>query len=109
MGKVRAVGFTVGILFLALALLAAGAEVVASLQAGSWQPRILGQVWYDLDRGSLNLMQAVVQRYLHPAIWNPGMVALLQWPAWLVALIPAAVFLLLFRPRRSVRRRSFSR
>ncbi len=67
---------------------------------------ILGQVWYDLDRGSINLMQAVVQRYLHPAIWDPGVMEILQWPAWLVALIPAAILLLLCRRRR--RKRSFS-
>jgi hypothetical protein len=42
-------------------------------------------------------MQAVVQRHLHPTIWDPGVIALLQWPAWLVALIPAFILLLLSR------------
>jgi len=109
MAKIRMVGFLLGLVFLGLALLAAGAEALASLQAGDWQPRILGQVWYDLDRGSINLMQAVVQRYLHPSIWDPGMIALLQWPAWLVAIIPTAVLLFFCRPRTSNRRRSFSK
>jgi hypothetical protein len=66
----------------------------------------LGQLWYDLDRGSLNLMQAVVQRHLLPAIWDPGIIALLQWPTWVVFLIPALILLLLGRRRPS--RRSFS-
>ncbi len=100
MRKTKTVGWLLGWLLLALALMAAGAEAVASLRAGEWQPMALGQLWYDLDSGSISLMQAVVQRYLHPAIWDPGVVAVLQWPAWLVALIPAAVLLLLGRRRR---------
>ena len=100
-GKRRKVGRILGWLLLALALLAAGAETVASLRAGEWQPMALGQLWYDLHRGSLNLMQAVVQRYLHPAIWDPGVIFVLQWPAWLVALIPGAILLFFSRRRRS--------
>ncbi len=102
--KLRIAGRILGLLLLALALLAAGAEAVASLGAGEWQPLALGQVWYDLHRGSINLMQAVVQRYLHPAIWDPGVIAVLQWPAWLVAAVPGLVLLLFTRRRR----RSFS-
>ena len=100
MGKIRTTARILGWLLLVLALLAAGAEAVASLRAGEWQPLALGQVWYNLDRGSINLMQAVVQRYLHPAIWDPGVIAILQWPAWLVALIPGLVLLLLGRRKR---------
>lgn len=103
-GKIRTAGRILGWLLLALALLTAGAEAVASLRAGEWQPLALGQVWYDLDSGSINLMQAVVQRYLHPAIWDPGVIFVLQWPAWLVAVIPAFILLLFTRRRR----RSFS-
>jgi len=44
-------------------------------------------------------MQALVQRYLAPAIWDPGVIAVLQWPTWLIILIPAAIFLLLGRRR----------
>ena len=101
-GKVRIAGRILGWLLLALAFLAAGVEAVGSLQAGEWQSLALGQVWYDLDRGSINLMQAVVQRNLHPAIWDPGVIALLQWPTWLVAGVPGFMLLLLSR------RRSFS-
>lgn len=106
MGKIRITCRILGWLLLALALMAAGAEAVASLQAGAWQPMALGQFWYDLDRGSLNLMQALVQRYLAPAIWDPGVIAVLQWPTWLVLLIPALIFLYFGRRRQN--RNSFS-
>jgi len=99
MGKTKIICRILGWLLLALALMAVGAEAVASLRAGAWQPMPLGQFWYDLDRGSLNLMQALVQRYLAPAIWDPGVIAVLQWPTWLIILIPAAIFLLLGRRR----------
>ncbi len=101
MEKTRTVGRILGWLLLALAFMTAGAEAMASLRADEWQPMVLGQLWYDLDRGSLNLMQALVQRYLHPAIWDPGVIAILQRPAWLVAVIPAAILLLFTRRRRS--------
>ncbi len=106
MNRIKIAGRILGWLLLVLTCLAGGAEIVASLESGAWQPLALGQVWYDLDRGSLNLMQAVVQRHLHPTIWDPGIIELLQWPAWLVSLIPAVFLLLLCRRKR--RRRSFS-
>jgi hypothetical protein len=106
MNKLKIIGRIASWLFLALAVVAAGAEAVGSLQAGEWQPMAMGQVWYDLDRGSINLMQAVTQRYLHPAIWDPVVIEVLQWPAWFVALIPATILFLICRPAR--RKRWFS-
>ncbi|MEQ9642017.1 MAG: hypothetical protein RIM84_18485 [Alphaproteobacteria bacterium] len=50
-----------------------------------------GELWFRLDVESLNLVQAVTQRYLAPWLWDPAIVTLLQWPAWLVASIPAAL------------------
>ena len=41
-----------------------------------------GQIWYNLHSSSLNLIQAVVQRYLHPAIWEVAAVPLLLRAFW---------------------------
>lgn len=41
----------------------------------------LGEIWFMLAPGSLNLAQAVTQRYLLPELWDPVMIWLLQWPA----------------------------
>lgn len=61
-----------------------------------------GELWYRLDVASLNLVQAVTQRYVTPWLWDPVAVAVLQWPAWVVASIPAllaAVVCALWRRR----------
>jgi len=90
-----------------LALMAAGAELVRSLEAGNWQPLALGYLWFSIDAGSLNLVQAVVQRYLHPVLWDPAIVWLLRWPAWLFFGLIGGLLMLATRGRR--RRRWFSR
>ncbi len=37
-----------------------------------WAPIALGQLWYELDRSSLNLAQAVIQRYGSPHSCGTG-------------------------------------
>ncbi len=93
------VGLIIGLCLIVLALLAAGAELVGSLAADAWQPLALGGIWAAVDLGSLNLVQAVVQRYLHPAIWDPGIISLLLWPAWIVLTVPGAVLAIACWPR----------
>ena len=41
----------------------------------------LGALWYSLDPGSLNLIQAVIERYVWAPLWDPVLLAVLQWPA----------------------------
>lgn len=89
-----------------LALLAGGSELAMSIQSGGWEPYRLGQAWASIDLASLNLVQAVVQRYLHPAIWDPGIIMFLLLPAWLVAVVPAAAIIVFCR-RRAAKRRVF--
>ncbi|WP_158047434.1 hypothetical protein [Skermanella pratensis] len=60
-----------------------------------------GELWYRLHPGSLNLMQAVVQRYLAPELWDPGLLTVLLWPAALVLAAPGLVLLALGSIRRS--------
>lgn len=101
------VGRLIGWLFILAALFFLGAEVVASLEAGAYQGLALGQVWFTLDGASLNLAQAVTQRYLHPALWDPVIIELLLWPGWLVFGVPGVVLTVVFR-RRPKRRRWFA-
>lgn len=63
----------------------------------------LGQLWYNLSPDTLNLAQAAIQRGIHPALWDPAVVFLLNLPAWLSLFLVAAVALLIaqiiYRPR----------
>ncbi len=72
------------------ALAAAGWAVSLAGPAGILQ-RPLGELWFKLHVGSLNLVQAVVERYIWPPLWDPGISSLLQLPAALVFAVPAAV------------------
>ncbi len=68
----------------------------------------LGEIWFVLDRmlgtGTLNLTQAVVQRYLWPWIWEDGIQQLLLFPAWAVFLVPGVVLAVIGAAGRRRRR-----
>jgi hypothetical protein len=87
-----------GLLLAGLILL--GRDLIALAHGAGFQPAALGQLWYALDPGSLNLLQAVIQRYLLPALWDGAVVWLLLQPAFAVALVLGALLWLLTRPRR---------
>ncbi len=55
----------------------------------------LGRLWYALDPGSLNLTQAVVERYIWPPLWDPVLITVLQWPAAAVLAVPGMGLLVL--------------
>ena len=41
----------------------------------------LGALWFSIDPFSLNLVQAVIERYVWEPLWDPVLVAVLQLPA----------------------------
>jgi hypothetical protein len=82
----------------------AGAAVLAWDMKGwidtkHWAPIALGQLWYELNRSSLNLVQAVVQRYTHPFLWDPIIVSILLSWAFAVLMILGVLILAVFRKR----------
>jgi hypothetical protein len=89
-----------GWLLIAVAIAALGQELGLALERGAYQPIAAGELWYRLDVTSLNLVQAIVQRYLHPALWDPVIAGLLQWPAWSLLGAPGAALLVAFPWRR---------
>ncbi|MCA3337938.1 MAG: hypothetical protein INF90_05375 [Roseomonas sp.] len=55
----------------------------------------LGAVLFRLDPSLLNLVQAVVQRYLLPMIWDDVLLPVLEAPAWVIpAVLGGALFLI---------------
>ena len=88
-----------------MALLAGAAVLVRDLlvwiDTKHWAPIALGQLWYDLGRSSLNLVQAVTQRYIHPFLWDPIIVSVLLCWAFVVLMILGLLLLLAFRRRNA--------
>ena len=76
-------------------------DVLVWIDTKHWAPIALGQLWYQLNRSSLNLIQAVIQRYIHPFLWDPIIVSVLLSWAFAVLIILGALLLVLFRRRRA--------
>jgi hypothetical protein len=94
-----------GWLFLLAGVAAFGRDLLRSFDAGgAFRLSALGELWYALDPGSLNLAQAVVQRYLWAPLWDPGLITLLLWPAAFVLGGLGLVLLVLGRLGRARRR-----
>ena len=74
-------------------------------QTGTWRMIPAGQVWFDLDRSSLNMAQAVIERYVARFLWFPVIATILQWPAALVLGVPGIVLLMIGRRRPPIGRR----
>ena len=78
-------------------------DVLVWIDTKHWAPIALGQLWYDLNRASLNLVQAVVQRYIHPFLWDPIIVSVLLSWAFAVLMFLGLLLLVLFRKRQEPR------
>jgi len=98
----------IGWLLMAIALTLLARETYIWLDTGAWEILPAGELWFNIHKDSLLLVQPAIERYLDPALWDP-IETLLTWPAWLVVGVPA--LLLLWIPRRrkreSGRRRIF--
>ena len=68
----------------AVAAVALAVDIMTGISSGGFSPRPLGQHWFDLHPASLNFSQVLIQRYVHPSVWDPAIVFLLNLPAWLV-------------------------
>ena len=89
---------------LALALwvcagLALAMDIWVMTDTGVFAPTALARWWTTLHSGSLTLLQSSVERYISPALWNPGIVTVLAWPAFAVLAGLAFVLSILSRKR----------
>src|SRR6266571_1617250 len=81
----------VGWALAAVALITLAYELNAYAETGAYRAIPLGELWFNVHVASLNLIQAVVQRYQHPFLWDPIITTVLQWPAWSLLGAPAAI------------------
>ena len=76
----RAIGWVflaIGILCLIAAAAAAGVKASGHEFAGASS---LGALWFQAHSASLNLTQAIIQRYIWPYFWDPILQSVLVMP-----------------------------
>jgi hypothetical protein len=98
------IGRVLAWLFIALGLGVFAYDVWVFLNRGVVGLTALGQLWYSLHPGSLNLVQAVIERYVAQFLWDPVIITVLLAPASLVFLVIGILFALAFRRRKRRRR-----
>lgn len=103
----RIFGRVLGWVLILAAVAVLGADALTALESGDFVPRPAGQLWFQIDPGSLNLVQAGVQRYLAPSVWDPGVVSVLLLPAFVVLAVPGVLLALLCRSRPERRKPLF--
>lgn len=74
-----------GALLVALAVQTLLSDLHITGSGLDYRPEALGQAWHGFHRPSLNLVQAIVERYVLPQLWGYLLLPLLLQPAWLVA------------------------
>ncbi|USG60962.1 hypothetical protein NBZ79_17535 [Sneathiella marina] len=99
------IGRLIGWVCIAIAFMVLGRDLLQFLNTGELHFILLGELWYNLFPEGLNLAQAVVQRYLFPSLWDPVILTVLLWPAWLDFFVPGLVLIILFRKRKNRKKR----
>lgn len=86
--------FVIGLVFL-------GGDIWTSVQSDAgFSLRPLGAWWADIDLNSLLLLQPAVERHISPALWDPGIQTLLEWPASIQFMVLGALIWFPFRKRK---------
>ena len=91
----------VGLCLIATAFITLVVDGTKSIAASALVFTPLGAGWFSLHAPSLNVFQAVVERYTFPFLWDPIILTVLLLPVWLV--IAAFGLLFLFTGRRRLR------
>jgi len=89
-----------GTWFLLAGVVALVIDITRTLAADTLVMTRLGEHWFQFHSASLNASQAGVQRYVHPAVWDPVILSLLQTPTWVVAMALGILLILIGRRRR---------
>lgn len=90
--------------FFALGLIVLAVDLYSSVKLeGTIGLAALGDWWAWIDRDSLLLLQPAIERHVSPALWDPGIQTLLEWPLAVELAVLGAIFWLLRRRKRSRR------
>ena len=99
------VGRLIGWLFIIAALVAAGHDLWGLSDTGHYQVSALGQLWAEVNRNSLLLLQPAIQRHVAVWLWDWVIFPVLQWPAVITLAVPGFLLVWLFRRRDRRHRR----
>lgn len=94
-----------GWVLLACALWLGVRDGLGLLETGAFDPTPLGQVWADIHRDSLLLLEPGIVRHVHPALWEYVVFPLLQAPAALIFAVLGLALALSARSQTPRRRR----
>lgn len=90
----------IGVAAMAAGALLLLADVHISGMGLDYRPAALGLYWHEWDAASLNLLQAVIERYVLPQLWSFVLLPLLLTPAWMVAALSGAALIALSQKRK---------
>ena len=93
------IGRILGALLLLGGIASGVGDLMAWQETGSFRLSAAGERWFQYSPDTLNLAQALTQRYLSPEVWDPYLQTVLLWPAVLVLTVPGLILLWLFRRR----------
>lgn len=99
------VGRVIGWILIAAAIALLVTDIIAWINTGALAFAVTGELWFTLHSGSLNLLQAITQRYIFPALWDPIIVTVLLLPASLVLGVPGLILSYACRRRPLLRPR----
>ena len=89
----------IGLVFVAAALMALGSDGLRSLESGEVQIRSFGELWGLLNQGSLDSFNGWAQNTLPGIVVDPGIAAIMNFPAWGVLGVIGILIAFLFRQR----------
>ena len=101
--KTMVVGRVIGWILVVAGIAILARDIFDWINSGSLVFVAAGELWFTLHDSSLNLIQAVTQRYIWPRLWDPIAVTVLLWPAFLVVGVPGLIFSWVFRRRPKLR------
>lgn len=84
---------------LALALITAVLDLTRTIADTVWTYTSMGVSWSKFSIGTLEKSQAFVTQYLHPLVWDPIIVYILQAPTWAVFALLWLILTLITRSR----------
>jgi hypothetical protein len=90
----------IALLFLLLAVITLVLDITRSIADSKLVMTALGQDWFTYSKSTLNFSQAIVQRYVHAALWDPVIQTILLGPSWLVFGVLALIFGFFGRKKR---------